>query len=77
VCDAPTVWDAGFPQKVISERSSWRETPWFPLRSGASVGNVVDDALHENDVRAEMARSAGQEVGDEVVDGRDGKTDGV
>ena len=38
-------------------------------------GDLVDDALHEDDVRVDATGDAGHELSDEIVDGRGGHVD--
>jgi len=40
-------------------------------------GDMIDDALDEDDVHMNVAGDAGHELGDEVVDGRGGQVDAV
>ena len=46
-------------------------------RGGAVLaGDLVDDALHKDDVDVDMAGNIGQKFGDRVADGHGGQADG-
>ena len=47
------------------------------LRRVIRPRRLVDDALDDDDLNMDVAGHAGQELGDEVVDGSNGQADGI